>query len=116
MTPPLQINLDKAVLAASSATRRLALVFEWGDCTVELYIPRGKDTQSVHDQDELYFIASGSGTLRREDELVEFAGGDMLFVPAGTQHCFDTFSQDFKAWAVFFGPPGGAYPLHPEAA
>ena len=39
-----------------------------------------------------------------------FQHGDanvLLFVPAGVEHRFTTFSADFKAWVVFFGPQGG---------
>ena len=31
----------------------------------------------------------------------------VLFVPAGVEHRFDDFSDDFAAWVVFFGPKGG---------
>ena len=36
-----------------------------------------------------------------------FAPGDMLFVPAGTVHRFEDFSDDFATWVIFYGPEGG---------
>jgi hypothetical protein len=31
----------------------------------------------------------------------------MLFVPAGVEHRFEDFSDDFAVWVVFWGPDGG---------
>jgi hypothetical protein len=28
-------------------------------------------------------------------------------VPAGVSHAFETFSDNFKTWVIFFGPKGG---------
>jgi quercetin dioxygenase-like cupin family protein len=36
-----------------------------------------------------------------------FAPGDVLFVPAGTIHRFEEFTDDFRTWVIFYGPPGG---------
>ena len=33
--------------------------------------------------------------------------GDCLFVAAGVEHRFETFSNDFSTWDVFWGPKGG---------
>ena len=38
-----------------------AVAFRHGTMTVELFAPKGQDTQAPHAQDELYFIHSGSG-------------------------------------------------------
>jgi uncharacterized RmlC-like cupin family protein len=29
--------------------------------------------------------------------------GDVLFVPAQVPHCFESFSDDFQTWVIFFG-------------
>ncbi|WP_233837266.1 cupin domain-containing protein [Paraburkholderia sp. ZP32-5] len=84
-----------------------AVLFERGDVSIELYAPRGADTQSPHTRDELYIIASGSGTFRRADQVCEFTIGDLLFVPAHVDHRFESFSDDFRTWVIFFGPEGG---------
>jgi len=31
----------------------------------------------------------------------------MLFVPAGVEHRFENFSDDFATWVIFYGPEGG---------
>jgi oxalate decarboxylase/phosphoglucose isomerase-like protein (cupin superfamily) len=84
-----------------------AVLFERGDVSVELYAPRGADIQSPHTRDELYIIASGSGTFRRADRVCNFNAGDLLFVPAHVAHRFESFSDDFRTWVIFFGPEGG---------
>jgi hypothetical protein len=84
-----------------------SVLFERGDVSVELYAPRDSDTQSPHSRDELYIIASGSGTFRRADHVLEFNVGDLLFVPAHVEHRFESFSADFRTWVIFFGPEGG---------
>ncbi|WP_429499470.1 cupin domain-containing protein [Robbsia andropogonis] len=86
------------------------VMFERGDISIELYAPRGLDAQSPHDSDELYIIASGTGTFRRADEICEFHVGDLLFVPAHMEHRFERFSNDFRTWVIFFGPNGGVHP------
>jgi uncharacterized protein YjlB len=35
---------------------------------------------------------------------------DVLFVPAGVEHRFEGFSDDFAVWVFFFGPEGGEEP------
>lgn len=107
-------NDDLLKIAETDASRLLAslpvpfsVLFERGDISVELFAPRGTDTQSPHTRDELYIVSSGSGTFRRADEVCAFTAGDLLFVPAHVEHRFETFSADFRTWVIFFGPEGG---------
>jgi mannose-6-phosphate isomerase-like protein (cupin superfamily) len=72
-----------------------------------LYAPRGTDPQSPHTQDEVYVVVAGTGEFVRGSEAVSFGPGDALFVPAGLEHRFANFSDDFSAWVVFYGPEGG---------
>jgi len=93
-----------------AAPKAFIELFKYGDCSVELYAPKGTDPQQPHPQDELYIIASGSGTFRRNAHVVSFVPGDVLFVPARLPHRFETFTEDFATWVVFFGPTGGSKP------
>ena len=33
-----------------------------------------------------------------------FIPGEVLFVPAGVEHRFEDFTEDFATWVFFFGP------------
>ena len=83
-------------------------LFKHGDARVLLFVPQDQDNQQAHKHDELYFIQAGHGIFKRGGETVRFDAGDVLFVPAGVPHRFASFSAEFKAWVMFFGPEGGA--------
>ena len=83
--------------------KRFVKLFERGDVEVELYAPRGHDPQTPHARDEIYIVASGHGTFLCGEARTPFAPGDFLFVPAGVEHRFEDFTDDFATWVVFFG-------------
>lgn len=87
---------------------RFVQAFARGGMTLELYAPRGSDPQTPHAQDELYFVARGHAELTVEGECFACGAGDVLFVPAGAQHRFRDFSDDFATWVVFWGREGDA--------
>jgi mannose-6-phosphate isomerase-like protein (cupin superfamily) len=82
-------------------------LFRHGTLSIELYAPRDNDPQTPHARDEIYVIASGSGRFRRGSEETSFGPGDVLFVPAGKEHRFEEFTDDFATWVFFYGPEGG---------
>jgi mannose-6-phosphate isomerase-like protein (cupin superfamily) len=82
-------------------------LFEHGTMKVGLYAPRETDPQTPHARDELYIVQCGSGTFSRGDEKRPFGPGDVIFVPAGMDHRFENFTDDFAAWVFFWGPDGG---------
>ena len=91
---------------AESNTLFLEL-FNHGSLSVEIYKPHQTDHQQPHDRDEVYIIISGSGEFYNGGTRVAFAPHDFLFVPAGTEHRFENFSDDFATWVIFYGPKGG---------
>jgi mannose-6-phosphate isomerase-like protein (cupin superfamily) len=85
--------------------------FEHGTLRLGLYAPRGHDPQGPHAQDEVYVILAGRGWFVNGPARDRFAPGDVLFVPAGTVHRFEEFTDDFQTWVIFYGPPGGERPV-----
>ena len=75
--------------------------------SVEIYRPLKTDLQTPHAQDELYVVMSGSGEFFKGGRQTPFNPGDMLFVPAGVEHRFENFTDDFVTWVIFYGPGGG---------
>jgi mannose-6-phosphate isomerase-like protein (cupin superfamily) len=86
---------------------RFVEAFVHGSLVVELYAPRGRDPQTPHDRDEVYFVVSGNGEYIVAGERSRFAPGDALFAAAGVEHRFENFTPDFATWVVFYGPKGG---------
>lgn len=82
-------------------------LFQHGTMSVLIFTPRGRDYQTKHSQDELYVVMKGSGTLLIAEIPHTFSEGDVLFVPAETQHRFEYFTNDLITWAIFWGPHGG---------
>lgn len=85
-----------------------------GTMSVELFAPNasrlGRDIQQPHTQDELYVVQRGRSAFWLDGERSEVQPGDVLFVPAGAQHRFEEFSDDFVTWVIFYGPTGGEHP------
>ena len=82
-------------------------LFEHGTLSVEIYKPEKVDLQQPHTRDEIYVVVSGSGEFMMDGKYVNFGPGDFLFVPAGVDHRFENFSDDFSTWVFFYGPEGG---------
>lgn len=101
-----RITVDGAADALPGvAPKRFVEVLERRDLAVELYAPRGHDPQKPHDRDELYVVATGTGDFLCGAGRTRFGPGDVLYVPAGVEHRFVDFSDDFAVWVVFIGSP-----------
>ncbi|MBO0721707.1 MAG: cupin domain-containing protein [Blastocatellia bacterium] len=86
---------------------RSATLFEHGSLEVKIYAPRGSDRQKPHDRDEIYVVAQGSGVFFDGATRRRFRAGDLIFAPAGSEHRFEEFTEDFAVWVMFYGPEGG---------
>ncbi len=103
-----RMTVEKALaLVKTSDDGLYGVLLENGSMELGYYKPQGTDQQDPHEQDEIYIVQRGTGTFQLGDEHIDYAPGDALFVPAGAQHRFVDFSDDFGAWVVFYGPKGG---------
>ena len=105
-----RVALEEGLRRADEAPKRFATLFSHGTLEVEFYAPRGVDPQTPHTRDEAYVVARGSGWFRCGPARDRVAAGDFLFVPAGMEHRFEEFSDDFGVWVFFYGPEGGEAP------
>lgn len=104
---PLPERLTPDLVARLGDSPRFLEVFSHGSLVVELYAPRGHDLQAAHARDEVYVIVAGTGKFFCNGETRDFGPGELLFVPAGMDHRFLDFSDDFATWVIFYGPDGG---------
>lgn len=49
------------------------------------------DRQQPHEDDEVYYVLEGRGTLDVEGETVELQEGHAVFVPAHAEHRFSAY-------------------------
>ena len=107
MTQDGRLTIEHALAKLGSADSTYETMFRHGTLHVEIYKPEGDDPQTKHSLDEVYVVISGSGYFVRGDERQPFEVGEVIFVPAGEDHRFEDFSDDFATWAFFYGPEGG---------
>jgi mannose-6-phosphate isomerase-like protein (cupin superfamily) len=63
----------------------------------------GDDPQSPHNEDEVYYVVSGRGTLTAGDQEFPAAPGSILFVAKHVPHKFRDVTEDLRV-LVFFAP------------
>ena len=101
------ISPNDALRQLSESDQRFLTLFRHGTLAVEVYRPDRADHQQPHTRDEIYVVIAGRGEFYYDGDIVPFAAGDFLFVPAGVEHRFINFSEDFSTWVFFYGPEGG---------
>ncbi len=72
-------------------------------------LPAGaNDLQHPHDEDEVYYVLSGSGRMKVGGEEQSIGAGSVLYVRASSEHSFFEIDKDVTL-LVFFasGGPGG---------
>jgi mannose-6-phosphate isomerase-like protein (cupin superfamily) len=103
------IDLDEAVARARTAADRYAPEVLRSDLlSVGLYLvpAGGVDDQTPHDEDEVYYVVSGRGTIHVEGDEHPVKRGSILFVPAKAVHHFHDVSEELVL-VVFWAPPEG---------
>jgi mannose-6-phosphate isomerase-like protein (cupin superfamily) len=99
-----RFTIAEAVNSLMSQNTDYARLFEQNAFDIGIYRPTRVDPQTPHTRDELYIIAAGSGEFVCGNEAKGFSSGDVFFAPAGVEHRFMKFSDDFATWVVFIGP------------
>jgi mannose-6-phosphate isomerase-like protein (cupin superfamily) len=60
---------------------------------VYVLVAPAADGQQPHDDDEVYVVLSGRGTLEVEGKSFDVSEGDALFVEAGAEHHFTGYES-----------------------
>jgi mannose-6-phosphate isomerase-like protein (cupin superfamily) len=98
---------EEGLAQLSTYNQEFTAMFTHGTLLIEYYKPNQIDKQQPHDRDEVYVIIAGTGLFNYAGTTRPFKAGDLLFVPAGVEHRFEQFSDDFATWVLFYGPVGG---------
>jgi mannose-6-phosphate isomerase-like protein (cupin superfamily) len=103
-------ELDDIVAQARAAPDGYAAeVLRSGLLSVGLYLlpAGGKDDQTPHNEDEVYYAVSGKAKLRVGAEDHQVQAGTLLFVPALATHYFHDIEEELVL-VVFWAPPEGS--------
>ncbi len=57
-------------------------------------------------EDEMWFVLEGDLRFRADEEILHAAQGSFVFVPRGTEHCFQNVSDVVARVLVMFTPSG----------
>ncbi|MDM3872022.1 cupin domain-containing protein [Porticoccus sp. W117] len=90
-----RLTIKEANRALESVKEPFVKLFSNGSMSVEFYKPDRVDLQKPHTRDEIYVVASGSGWFVNGQSRKQFEVGEVLFVPAGIEHRFEDFTEDF---------------------
>ena len=70
---------------------------------------QARDTQSAHDEDEVYFVIKGRARVVIGGQETAIRPGSILYVPADTDHEFIEIEEDLSLLVLFgSGGPSGA--------
>jgi len=62
------------------------------------------DRQQPHEEDEVYYVISGRGSIRVAGEDRPVQAGSLVFVAAHVEHRFHDIEEDLRV-LVFWAPP-----------
>ena len=93
-----------AALALPRTPGRSAEVFRDGDLEIRFAAKPTDGPQVPHRKDEFYVIARGTAQYRVEHRVTPVGPGDVCFAAAHVLHGFESNSEDFCVWVMFYGP------------
>lgn len=98
-----QITLEDAIARLGKQRQQIFTdLMKKGTMQVQYYAPEKTRVLQPRQQDEIFVIASGFTTFYRNGERLSCRAGDVLFVPAGMEHRFENYTDDFATWVVLY--------------
>ncbi len=96
-----KLSVDEALARLGGDDPSWTVLRTEGAVEIGIYRPDRTDSQTPHDRDEIYVVASGSGFFEEGGDRRPFGTGDLIFVKAMRSHRFVEFTADFSAWVIF---------------
>ncbi len=78
-------------------------VLDKDSVTIEIGQYPKPSPKNPHTEDEVYYIVSGSGSIRVGDETYDVETGDVVFVEQGMEHDFFDIDEEITALTIFVG-------------
>jgi mannose-6-phosphate isomerase-like protein (cupin superfamily) len=100
----IEVTAAKDRLAASGGGYEIVHESPGLEVGVYVLVAPEPDRQQPHEDDELYVVLEGSGTLEIEGNTVDLDAGHAAFVPAGADHRFVGYEQ-LSVLVIFTRPP-----------
>ena len=94
------------LISEREANNKLYLEFlKVPDLSMGLYVlpAGGKDPQSPHTEDEVYYVVSGRAKILVADEDRDVQAGSIVYVAKNVAHHFHSIEEDLTV-LVFFAP------------
>ncbi|HKT43639.1 MAG TPA: cupin domain-containing protein [Gaiellaceae bacterium] len=92
-THPFDIEAARKRLATGTGGYEIVHESPGLEIGVYVLVAPEPDRQQPHEDDEVYVVLEGDGTLEIEGEPVELREGHAIFVPAGAEHRFVGYEQ-----------------------
>ena len=75
------------------------------DLSMGLYVlpAGGTDPQSLHTEDEVYYVVSGQAKIKVADEDRDVQAGSIVYVAKNVEHRFHSIEEELNV-IVFFAP------------
>jgi mannose-6-phosphate isomerase-like protein (cupin superfamily) len=89
----IEIEQARARLAASGGGYEAVHRSRGLELGVYVLVAPEPDRQQPHEDDEIYIVLDGRGTLEVEGRTIELEVGEAAFVPAGARHVFVGYEQ-----------------------
>ena len=96
-------GLDELKTAQAAGERRYHEFLRVPAMSAGLYVLKAGDVdpQKPHDMDEVYVVLAGRGKFICEDETIDVAPGQTIYVPAHDEHRFFDITEDLEILVVF---------------
>jgi len=96
-------SLTECEAIRSSSGKRYAEFFRVPAMSAGLYVLQtgGADTQSPHQQDEIYYVVRGRARMRAGSEDRAVSEGSIIFVAANVEHRFYEITEELVLLVMF---------------
>ncbi|MEF8775591.1 MAG: cupin domain-containing protein [Haloarculaceae archaeon] len=97
------VSTEEVITALEEEDAQFAEVLGTESVTIEIGKYPTASPKNPHNEDEVYYIVSGSGMIRVGDETYNVETGDVVFVEQGFEHDFFNIDEEITALTIFLG-------------